>query len=87
MNEKTIIVKNYTDAVQCKVKNKRVAAFTLKEHIGIEFLHFNEKEDFNFPLYKKCRTINGKTLHNNTIMLTRETAELLIIALYKHLNK
>lgn len=87
MNEKTIIVKHYTDAVQCKVKNKRVAAFTFKEHIGIEFLHLNEEKDFNFPLYKKCRTINDKTLHSNTIVLTRETAELLIIALLEQLKK
>jgi len=87
MNEKTITIKNYTDAVQCKVKNKRVAAFIFKEDICIEFLHLNEKENFNFPLYKKCRNINGKTLHNNTIKLTRETAEMLIIALAETINK
>lgn len=87
MNEKTITVKNYTDAVQCKVNNKRVAAFIYKEHICIEFLHLNEKENFNFPLYKKSRNIKNKTLHNNTIVLTRETAEMLIIALHETIKK
>lgn len=84
--KKEIKVQKYSDACECKMKNKRVSVYKADDDIGVQFLHFNEQEKFEIMLYKKHCSKFGKNLHVNAFKMTRSTAEMLFVALCEYLK-